>query len=139
MPLHILLALTSELYHAVNIYFLFCSYRMFLTNYNERRSIIYHVIFMILFCILRAIRAFIRACAVAPEQIGRKVTKKNRHSQGKCRKNVKIFSNFHKKRGLAGEYDVYSGIFEVCCPPHLSDYEGEEHKEDCGIAGEPRR
>ena len=44
-----LLALTSELYHAVNIYFPFCSYRMFLTNYNERRSIIYHVIFMILF------------------------------------------------------------------------------------------
>ena len=62
--------------------FSFCSYRMFLTNYNERRSIIYHVISMILFYLLRAIRAFIRACAVAPEQIGRKVTKKNRHSQG---------------------------------------------------------
>ena len=92
------------------------NYRMFLTNYNERRSIIYHVIFMILFYLLRAIRAFIRACAVAPEQIGRKDTKKIRHSQGKCRKNVKIFSNFLEKRGLAGEYDVYSEVFEVCYP-----------------------
>ena len=84
-----LLALTSELYHAVNIYFPFCS--------------------------APYVRSYVR-CAVAPEQIGRKVTKKNRHPQGKCRKNVKIFSIFHKKRGLAVEYDVYSGVFEVCYP-----------------------
>jgi hypothetical protein len=31
-------------------------------------------------------------------------------------KNVKIFSNFLEKRGLAGEYDVYSKVFEVCYP-----------------------
>jgi hypothetical protein len=71
---------------------------------------------MILFYLLRAIRAFMRACTVAPEQIGRKGTKKIRHSQGKCRKKVKIFSNFLKKRGLAGEYDVYSEVLEVCHP-----------------------
>ena len=31
-------------------------------------------------------------------------------------KNVKIFSIFLEKRGLAVEYDVYSGIFEVAIP-----------------------
>lgn len=99
MPLHILLALTSELYHAVNIYFPFCSYRMFLTNYNERRSIIYHVIFMILFYLLRAMRAFIRACTVAPKQIGRKGTKKIDIRKGNAEKSKNIF-NFFTKRGI---------------------------------------
>lgn len=31
-------------------------------------------------------------------------------------KKVKIFLIFHEKRDLAGEYDVYSGVFEVCYP-----------------------
>ena len=78
--------------------FLFLSY----VSDKLQRALLHNLscYIMILFYLLRAIRAFLRACAVAPEQIGRKVTKKNRHPQVKCRKNVKIFSNFSQKEGF---------------------------------------
>ena len=50
--------------------------------------------------------------------------KKNSTLAREMPKNIKIFPNFHKKRGLAGKYGVYSGVFEVCCPPHLSSFSG---------------
>ena len=84
------------------------NYRMFLTNYNERRSIIYHVIFMILFYILRAIRAFIRALRGRARTNRAQSYKKKSTPAREMSKNIKIFSIFHEKRLFTGLYPLRS-------------------------------
>lgn len=139
MPLHILLALTSKLYHAVNIYFSF----LFLSYVSDKlqRASLHNLSCYIYDIVLSFARhTCVHTCLRGRARTNRaqRYKKKSTLAREMPKKRKNIFKFFSKRGVWQGNMTSIAKYLRLLSP-HLSDYEGEEHKKDCGIAGEPLR